>query len=50
MDGVAKDIDATNVGAGAVGHDGDVPGPVEAVIDVYPEVLEVGYCGDMVGA
>jgi hypothetical protein len=49
-DRVTEDTDASDVGAGPVGHDGDMSGPIEAVIDVYPEVSEVGYRGDVVRA
>ena len=49
MDRVAKDADAMNIGLGTVGYDSDMSCPVKAVIDVYPEVSEVGYHSDMVG-
>jgi len=33
-----------------VGHDGDVPSPVQMVVDVYTKVMEVRHCGDVIGA
>jgi len=49
-DRVTEDVDAPDVGASAVGHDGDVSCPVKAVINIHSEVSEMRYCGNMVGA
>jgi hypothetical protein len=49
-DGITEDVYAPYIGAGAVGHNGDVPCPIEAVIDIYPEISEMRYRGDVVGA
>jgi hypothetical protein len=49
-DRITEDTYAPDIGTGAVSHDGDVSCPIEAVIYIYPEISEMRYHGDMVGA